>query len=164
MSDKDVAVYAGAVGVGYVIKFEPATFKKFAEQTAASIIVACKGYPRDGSSPKEDPIGSVLTKRMSWADHGYTNALISQVEFLYALVVCMTETGRKPFATDIETAKLIADALDEFQKWKTDVCNAEQLIHGKNWATATGFFKTNWADKNKKFLSLWKSLEKDKEK
>lgn len=152
---KQIEVFAGPDGWDTLLKLRPSELLGLVGQTAASLIVACESYPRNGSAPKESPIGKILVERMNWADHGFTNALLSQANFLYALVTDAVDRRQPPALMEKSTAKLVTDALAAFQRWKTSLCQAEQEEHGEHWGTATLFFQKDWTDHNEKFLTLW---------
>jgi len=48
--------------------------------------------------------------------------------------------------------KLVADALNTYQRWKTNLCVRTQEQRGEGFGTATGFYKADWTDLNDKLL------------
>ncbi len=154
----DIEVYADSGGWPVLFKLDVLTLIRLVEQTAASLIAACKDYPYDGRLPEQSPIGKVLVGRMEgWDKTNFTNTLLSQAELLHAFVKHAVECRRPPLPVmSRDTAQLVADALARFQEWKTNLCRAEQEEYGEHWGTGTGFNKANWTDRNKKFLALWK--------
>lgn len=152
----DIEVYTDSDGRFFLFKLHLFTLINLMGQTAASLIVACQDYPFDGSPPTQSPIGSVLASRMEgWERPEFTSTLLSQAQFLYACVGHIVGCGQSPSVMSREVANLVADALAHFQEWKMKLCRAEQDEHGEHWGTGTGFYKANWTDRNKKFLTLW---------
>ena len=139
-----------------LMEMEQVTLMFLVCQTAASILQACAEYPATDDlidGPSGSGIGRWLTASQNWASHGFTNALQSQVQFLYALVEAHVKAGGKThFLGDPSVKKLVADALTTYQGWKTMVCRDGQARNGGHWGTATGFFKADWTDLNQKLL------------
>lgn len=147
-------------GLEHAIRAGSLTLRNLMVQTAASIIDACRSYPRDGSAPVNSCIGSILTSRLNWTSNVFTNALQAQAALVYAYVEAMLKLkmNRAMLKASIEEteAELFAQALEQYQHLKTDICKQAQKEHGKNWGTATEFFKKDWTDLNEKFLALFK--------
>ena len=98
-----------------------------------------------------------------FCDHDVTNNMVVKATFLYRLVESELDNPHRNgwFAllgerTDEIQANRenIATALSAFQSYKTAICKAEQEEMGPAWGTATGFYQTDWADLNEKFLAV----------
>ena len=142
----------------YIAKFDLLTLEHLLLQTSASLIVGCRTYPvKEETLPTSSDIGVTLMKYTTWAYNGYTNALLAQADFIKSFIYHCIRTTTKPYLMDYKSACLLADSLEHFQAYKTEICKDEQVKHGEHWGTATGFFKANWTEYNQEFLSLWNS-------
>lgn len=139
-----------------LVEMQSPTLVMFIAQTAACLLAATIGYPRDDTEPLDDPIGSILVSRMDWAPHGFTNALLSQAALLYAVVDASVKMGMPiPTFFDRKIALLITDALAAFQEWKTDLIQAQKEEFGEQWGDATSSNQMDWTDQTAKFLRFW---------
>jgi len=156
MENCEFRVYVRDRADPVLMEMEQVTLSFLACQTAASVLQACTEYPATDypiDGPSGSRIGRWLTSSQNWASHGFTNALQSQVQFLYALVEAHVKAGGKThFLGDPSVKKLVAEALATYQGWKTMVCRDRQTRSGEHFGTATGFFKADWADLNQKLL------------
>jgi hypothetical protein len=154
-----VTIYTSSRG-DPLLQIDSVHLKHLLIQTAANIIATCKSYPHDGSEPKDSAIGQILASKVNWAFNGYVNALQAQVQLLYSAVGEMVkpEGMSRLFIVGLEKseAELIAQALQEFQDWKTAFCKHEQEKEGENFGTETGFFKATWTDRNDQLFALFK--------
>jgi hypothetical protein len=154
-----VQLFVSDIGHDNLIKLDVTDLKNLALQSAASLIALCEVYPTDGSTPRNSDIADVLMTRVDYIDFPQlTNGLVVQAEILYA---CVKDVIKRRSNSSIgivlnpPDAKLIAEALQKFQEWKTKVCEHERSIHDKDWKSATEFFQKDWSDLNYKFLRLY---------
>lgn len=158
-------IYVDASGTrAPLVEINTPTLSVFLAQIAASLLAAAKSYPRDGTIPEADPVGSILDIRMRWAPHGFTNGLVSQAELLYQVVHTSVAMGRPtPNIMSEELALLITDALAVFQEWKTDLIRAQKEEFGESWGDATSFNQMDYTDQSEEFLRFWPTREEDDE-
>jgi len=143
-------VYMGPSGI--VVEGDVVEMNKLIEWVAACVLFALDYYPIDGSDPTGGP-GKVLVGRMNWASHGFTNALLTQVNWLYGIVeVVVDAKGCAPaLFNSVATVDLVIDALSAFQKWKEANCRKMQEKYGPEWGIATDLYKKDWTDKCDEF-------------
>jgi len=94
----------------------------------------------------------------AWADNGYLNAFLFQVQYLYEAVnalVNQPEGYNKQAALNSASIPIIVKALETFQEWKTKEIKEAKRLHGhSNWGDATGWNKMDWSDQNQTLLKL----------
>lgn len=124
-------------------------------QTAATVLTACREYPRDGSVPQTG-CGGIIAEYMPWFSlYGFINFLQAQVDLLYTLTEIHIKTRTHELCLFSEKeARLIADALQAYQEWKTALGEYEKS-EGQN--TTNGFYQKNWADLNEKLITSARS-------
>jgi hypothetical protein len=123
-----------------LIEMESPSLTMFVAQTAANLLASSRGgYPSDEIIPEKDPVGYILASRLSWAHHGFTNALVSQADFLYAVVETSVRMRMPVVFQDRLIASLITEALEAFQIWKTNLIKVQKERHGEDWGDATKF-------------------------
>ncbi|MDD5014506.1 MAG: hypothetical protein PHW73_05325 [Atribacterota bacterium] len=130
-------------------------------QCAAVVLECCNNYSYNsdgGIVPQNVPIGRFLKQYLNYTENGYINALQSHVALIYSVVKKIVELeGNIDIVIILEKGEiaLLTSALEAYQKYKTEICQAEQKERGKHWSAKTGFFKADWTDQNSKFLALF---------
>lgn len=119
-----------------IVKFKVSDYRMLLLVSCANIIDACK----------ENNPQTTLKKYVNWADHGFTNALLSQVEFVYNFMSHVILKDNYLFSIFSGEKQIIVEALKSFQQFKTELCNQEEKEHGKGWGTGTPFYKKDWTD------------------
>ena len=122
--------------------FESVYLGMFTIQTAASVIEALKTMPVEPTETPNHGIGGLIDINYDhhMAPHGYRNALLSHVKFLYEYVKLATQTSHPNFC--FEPRNMIADALFKYQKYEAEV------LKRQNFKIDT----PNWTEYNKAFL------------
>jgi hypothetical protein len=141
-----------------VVMFDLNALNFFVSITAANIIDQVSHMPNnkgEGTRPRSGS-GKLLSDKVNWADHGYLNALQSQVEFLYSWV---GEAIRDYMSAGLYLmtrgqVELIAEALSSYQVYKTKVIEWQKTEDGELVGANTQFVKMDWTDQNNKLLSL----------
>ena len=135
-------------------------------QTAACIINETKAMPIiRGEKPRKGAAGT-LAQFFDWELHSlvtlrtdaFINSLEIMAEFLYQFVV--TDCKHRFHLLKKEHRKLIAQALSDFQDFKTKFCKQMQKNHRERYGSDTGFFKMDWRDHNEEFLAIHNSEKK----
>lgn len=124
-------------------------------QTAATVLAACREYPRDKKAPQTG-CGGIMTEYMPWFScYGFVNFLQAQVDLLYTLTEVHIKTRTHELCLfSKEEALLIADALQAYQEWKTALGEYEKS-EGQNITDA--FYQKNWTDLNEKLIASVRS-------
>jgi hypothetical protein len=151
-----------------IIEFEDiGTLKRFIIQTAANVLLSCEQYPTGIREKPVKGIGEIITDRFDWDSPIFTNALMTQVKFLFAIVENAIVSNGLPYnfvdeeKEDMQIREIIADALTAFQGWKTEINRNEKKEFGKEWGDATKFVRMDWTKHNKDFLALkWPETKK----
>lgn len=124
-------------------------------QTAATILAACHEYPRDRSAPQTGCGGIIAEYMPRFSYCGFANFLQAQVDLLYTLTEIQIKTRTHELCLfSEEEARLIADALQAYQEWKTALGEYERS-EGQN--TQNSFYQKNWADLNEKLIASVRS-------
>jgi len=147
---REIEFFEGAQKIDHLILIGGSDLNFFFLQTSASIIQACKEYKYFSNSP----ILNIIKEKCTWAEHGYTNCLLSQVKFIYFLVEFSVINKHLPYMMGGKSIELLTDALQAFQNYKTYLIEEEQKEMGKNWGAATNFNTMDWTKYNKEFLEL----------
>lgn len=126
---------------------------------AANIIDFCNRYSLELGVSDSGPT-QILCSFVNWADHGFMNATMAELDMLFGFAeVMVDEADKSMFRTILlmdrhEAVPIVVAALQKFQDLKTAICKKEQEKHGVNWGTATGFFQADWTVLNSKLLAL----------
>ena len=145
---------------GTTITFDFREMNKLAVQTAACVLVVCsersaeQSVDSTASTLPADAVAQQLAPHYVWDTTDYTNALQTQVSFLYDFVQLVLDQSSGSLQAVIGQVdrEIIAKALDVYQEWKTRLIAAEKRHHGKGWGDATGFNRADWSDLNGLFL------------
>lgn len=103
----------------------------------------------------------------NWAIHGYLNAVVQQVSFLYSSIKALLELPdgyAKNSVLNWTSIPIFVQALAQFQRWKTTEIKKSQEYNGPEWGTATGWNKQDWSDLNEKMQALLPPLPLDLQK
>ena len=134
-------------------------FKMLALLSASMIIKECEKFQPDGelnNYPEcRDTALGILHEHISWAPHGFVNALQSHVELVYAYQEAVIDQ-KLLIGPDFDEAVLIAKCLEIYQTWKDVLVGREKIVHGEHWGDASGFNNAKWNKNNEKFLGLYK--------
>lgn len=128
---------------GFIYKMEPVDFAQLVAQTAANILVQ---VPQMSLGNEMYGAAKILPGYVTWAPHGYVNALQTEVEFLYEALPFMT--GDTGYLFGKGERLLVRDALRAYQEYKTKVVQEQQRVNGKDFGSGTEFNKKDWTDRN----------------
>jgi hypothetical protein len=141
---------------------------RFAVTTAAEILHYLRDNPLPKGSTQAHPAVTLLQERHIDVCGGLdVNYLIYKAAPLFALVEAeVTMGGRRVlwalsrldnrFYSEIDASrKLIAEALQALQVYKTEVVRLQKVAHGvAHWGDATNFNQMDWAQHNQAFLTM----------
>lgn len=140
-------------------------FRQVAVLSASLVIHECNRWSPNGDMDNlPENSESVLRKilehnNIHWDVHSCINALQSHIEIIYAYVEAILDFKNHNLYIErpnINEAILISKSLNIYQDWKTVICENEEVVNGKGWGSATGFYKAVWNRYNKEFLDLYK--------
>lgn len=152
----NTSIQIGRVGNNYVVQIDSPIMVMLVDQMAATILKEVETMPIDGhlTTDPTEGVGGKLAEKFNWASHGYINALIDEVSFVYAFVKYLVDHPKYFLLSETkEECMLYAEALSAFQDWKTRLIIAEKAVHGRTWGDATDFNRANWTDLNDLLLN-----------
>ena len=143
-----------------LVKIHAVALKKLIVQSAAEIINACDSHNPVKIKFPNSKTAKILAKDLQWSFRGFVDGLATKADLILAYVKAIVDAeGESKLATALKQREviLIREALERFQKWKTEYCEENRRIHGKEWAKGVELYNKDWTELNKKFSALfWK--------
>ncbi len=137
------------------LDFDPVDMRFLMVQTAACVLVICEQREPEVAEQKGyfDPVKAKLAEYVNWADHGYTNALQTQVSLLYDFVKMSIDDPSQRYILMAGDRSIITAALQAYQAWKTQLIAAEKVSYEAEASVdSTRFNQRDWSDLNEQFL------------